>query len=944
MFFDGKSVGSRDSLCVAHQHELTPSAAPGPHLLTVCVDNNYQYRVGHDASSITDHTQTNWNGVIGNLRLIALNPIRFGSVQAYPDFDRRSVRVVARLHNDTDSARKARWRLSAESFNTAICHRPAAVEVAVDVLPGESSAEAVLPLGPAAQTWDEFSPALYRLNSSLVTIAADSPSPADESVRHELVFGLREVRTSGRAMLVNGRPVFLRGTLDCGAFPLTGHPSMVLSDWRRIFRVCKAYGLNHVRYHSWCPPRPAFEAADLEGMYLQVETPVWRGNCPYKDAPAVEPFLVEESRRICEAFGNHPSFVLFAHGNEPWELDHSWLIRHWVPMMKQLDPRHLVTAGAHIPLGETSDFHLPGSWGGSGFNLRYHGQVHHRAPDTIRNYEDQIATKPIPIISHEPGEWCVFPNLKETACYTGPLKPRNFEIVRDFLSQHNLLGQSEDFLHASGRFQVEFYKEECEGFLRTRGLAGFQMLGLNDFPGQGTALVGVVDAFWNPKPYVTAQEFRKFCGPVVPLALMEKRVWSGDEIFKAVIRIAQYSNAALASASISWNITDEANCTIAKGKIPQTEIPIGNDLDLGQVSLPLSSVRKPSCLTLQVSLDGTSYANDWKFWVFPQTSLPEDDGLLICHSADEALPALRDGKTVLLLPSQTSIAAKTVGSFAPIFWNKAWFPGQREHTLGLLIQHQHPAIKGFPTSFHADWQWWDLMNRSKPMVLDALPSALSPIIQPIDDWNTCRKLALAFEVRVAAGKVMVCSIDLETDLARRHEARELRRNILNYLRSSRFQPGVEISPADLQSLFTSSLAAKIIAKSSASSAHRDHPADLALDGDPATCWHSDWEASPAGYPHEFRIELTRPTEITGVNLLPRSDGSSNGWVADVEILISQDGKRWTRSAASRLANNHEWKTVGFPPSLARFVTLRMLSPQSPTQPWASFAEIDLSTR
>jgi hypothetical protein len=719
---------------------------------------------------------------------------------------------------------------------------------------------------------------------------------------------------------------------------------MDLAEWRRIFQVCKSYGLNHVRYHSWCPPRAAFMAADLEGMYLQAESPVWRGNCPYKDAAAVEPFLVEESRRICEEYGNHPSFLLFAHGNEPWELDQSWLIHTWVPEMKKLDPRHLVTAGAHIPLGETSDFHLPGSWGGSGFNLRYHGQVHQQPPNTTRNYEDQVAKKPIPIVSHEPGEWCVFPNLEEIASYTGPLKPRNFEIVRDFMEQRHLLNQAEEFLHASGRFQTEFYKEECEGFLRTRGLGGFQLLGLNDFPGQGTALVGVVDAFWNPKSYVRAEEFRRFCGPVVPLALMEKRVWPTSATFTAGVRVAQYSGGTLPAARTIWRITDDAGTAIANGAFAPVDIPVGNDLELGTVSHPLTGIRKPACLTLHVTLEGTPYANDWKFWVFPEDPPPADEAVQVCQSPDDALAALEAGRSVLLLPAHAAIAGKTAGSFPPIFWNKAWFPGQREHTLGLLIQHQHPALDGFPTRSHADWQWWDLMNQSKPMVLDGLPPALRPIIQPIDDWNTCRKLALAFEASVGKGRLMVCSINLESDLAKRHEARELRRSLVSYMNSDRFEPTARLTPDDLQKLFTSSKAAKIIARSAASSSHRDHPPALALDGDPTTLWHSDWDKTDTTYPHEFRIELSQPTELSGVNFLPRGDGNTNGWVAEVEILTSNDGKQWTRSAATRLSNNHEWKAVTFPTTQTRFVTVRMLSPQAAGQAWASFAEIDLTTR
>ena len=208
--------------------------------------------------------------------------------------------------------------------------------------------------------------------------------------------------------------------------------------------------------------------------------------------------------------------MLLAYGNEPagpgpQQMGEDYLAT-WVTHYKQQAPRQLVTCASGWPYLRESHYHVMHA------PLRQHRLFDAQAPETTKDYGQHVARYSVPLISHETGQWCVFPNLEEMPAYRGVLEAKNFEIVRDFLAQHGLLGQARDFLMASGQFQTLLYKEEIEVLLRTADLGGFQLLDLHDFPGQGTALIGVLDPFWNPKPYVTAEQFRRFCGPVVPLA------------------------------------------------------------------------------------------------------------------------------------------------------------------------------------------------------------------------------------------------------------------------------------------------------------------------------------------------------------------------------------------------------------------------------------------
>lgn len=921
-WIDGRKIDTRESLSTPHRYSIG-ILSTGKHLLTVCIDNNYLIRVGPDASSITDHTQSNWNGIIGRIELSAHDPIAITAQQVYPKND-GSLRVTLGLSNVGKDVAEVAIRLDiTEKGATA---KVGAASKTITVPAGDTTVTLDLKLDQQPKLWSEFATNLY---VATATVGGETLSST---------FGFREIRAAGHTILVNGVPTFLRGNLDCAAFPLTGHPSMDVAEWTRIFRVYKAYGLNHVRFHSWCPPGAAFTAADQEGMYLQPEGAVWRGTCPFKKAKPVEPFLYEEAERIFREYGNHPSFVIYAHGNEPWELNQKKLNDEWVPAMKKLDPRHLVAAGSNYPLGENNDVHIPGG----GYGVRYHGSFN-TPPATTRNYEKFVATKAAPCIPHEPGEWCVFPNLREIEKYTGVLKARNFEIVRDFMTQNHLIDQADDFLMASGKFQTLVYKEETEAFLRTRGLAGFQMLGLNDFPGQGTALVGVVDVFWDAKPYVTGAEYKRFSGPVVPLAIMEKRAWLSSEIFTAAIRIAQYSGAPIKDATPVWTITNSQGKTIAAGKLTAGTIPVGNTTELGSVSFPLTMITRADKLALSVTIPGTGYQNDWAFWVYPAQSAAAGTGnITVCNDITAALPELAKGAVVLLLPRSSQITGKTCGTFQPIFWNKAWFPGQKEHTLGLLIQNKHPALAGFPTDSHADWQWWDLMNRSKPAVLDALPPELRPIVQPIDDWNTCRRLGLLFEAKVGPGKLMLCTVDLQKDLDTRPVARQLLASLLAYMNTPAFNPGIELTAGQLGTVLGNNPMGDT--KVAASSAHKEYPAANGVDGDSGTIWHSDWTNNAAAYPYTFTMELPRAETVRAVNFQPRQDGNANGRVKTVKIETSADGKTWSTVASDATLNdNTEWQAVIFPaPVKAKFIRATLLAPQTPGQNFASLAEISVT--
>jgi hypothetical protein len=924
LWLDERKVGSRDGLGTPHEYDLGAGVAPGRHRLTLRVDNREHIPVGPDAHSITDHTQGNWNGVAGRLELVATDPVWFDDVRVFPNASTRQVRVAVKFGNATGRVGGGTLKVSARGYNGKKAPAPAPLNVPAQWSATGGEVEFTYDLGPQAQLWDEFHPALHELTVEVPGLIAPK----------RVTFGLRNVSVVDKRITVNGRKVFLRGTLECCIFPLTGYPPTDVASWKRILGVARAHGLNHLRFHSWCPPEAAFVAADEMGFYFQVECSAW--SAQFNKGTALDRWIYDESERIVAANGNHPSFLLMVASNEAGGPDYEKFLGRWVDFWKRKDARRLHSAGSGWPNVAENDFDVTAD------SRAYpvHSAANGRNDSDYRAF---LAKRERPIISHEIGQYCVFPNLEEIPKYRGLLKARNFEIVGDFLAQAGLRGQAKDFLRASGRLQTLFYKDEIEACLRTPGWAGFQLLDLHDFPGQGTALVGVLDAFWGEKGYVKPAEYRRFCDETVPLARLGKRVWSSDETLRAGIEVVHYGANDMADARLDWRIRAEGGAIVAGGKFAPGALPTGELTAVGEIELPLARFQQAAHLKLEVELAGTRFANDWNLWVYPSTVSPLTPTSVSVESefGDRALTTLNQGGRVVVFADPRRIAGRTVGRFDPIFWNKLWFPSQPQHTLGLLLDPKHAAFAHFPTALHSDWQWQDLQNRSKPMTLDSLPAGARPIVQVIDDWNTCRKLGLVFEARVGRGRLLVCSIDVSHDLARRPAARQLRASLLAYAGSDRFKPAVTLEAAQVRALFRDlapieKLGARV---RGADSEQGGYPGSHVLDGDPGSLWHTAWGENAPGFPHELVVEFASPAPLAGITVLPRQDGNPNGWIKGYEVFLSPDGEHWGNAAAKgEFPRNDSLKTVPFTqPAMVRFLKLRALSGHA-NGPWASLAE------
>ena len=811
VWLDDRRIGSNNSLATAHVYDLGAGIAPGTHRLTIRVDNRVIIAVGPNAHSISDHTQSNWNGIVGRIELAAVSPVWISDVQIYPDIRRKAATLKINAETALPLWGSAQVRVRAERYNVPGIDTPPPVEAKLHfavqggladlgLAAGGGHVDIDYPLGEDAAFWDEFHPALYRFTVEL-EVAGETGKYHDQRV---ISFGLREVSVEGTQITINGRKTFLRGTLECSIFPLTGYPPTDVDSWKRIVTICKAHGLNHIRFHSWCPPEAAFVAADELGFYYQVECPSWANQgAAIGEGRPLDAWLYHEGWRLTRDYGNHPSFIMMAYGNEPAGRIHEFL-GEWVTYWRRRDPRRLYTGGAGWPVIPENQYHnIPEPrvqrWG-----EEIRSRINGTAPETLTDYSNYVKKLSAPIVSHEIGQWCVYPNFAEIDKYTGVLKPKNFEIFRDFLNAAGMGDQAHDFLIASGKLQALCYKEDIEAALRTPGFAGFQLLDLHDFPGQGTALVGVLDPFWDEKGYISAAEFSRFCNSTVPLARLPKRYWTNDETLTAQIDVAHFGAADLVDAGVHWALVDSDGRTAAQGSFAPQRIPVGNGSSLGTITQPLSSLPPTRRYRLLVTIESesASFTNDWDLWLFAaELADPAEDNV---HEADtlddEALAVLAAGGRVLLHLDPAQVDTNCQIGFSTVFWNTAWTRNQAPHTLGILCNPDHPLFSHFPTEAHSNWQWWELIHGSAAMILNEMPTQLRPLVQPIDTWFQARRLGLIFEAAVNGGRLLVTSMDLRTNLAERRVARQLRHSLLRYMQSDDFTPSVTVTAQQINGL------------------------------------------------------------------------------------------------------------------------------------------------
>ncbi len=816
LYINNVEVGACNSLSVAHEYDVTNYVKAGKKA-EICLKINNdadKVGVGQDSHSVTDQTQGNWNGVVGQMELRAMPSTYIAHVDVYPDVDNLAVSARVMVVRSGKKAERVDLHLSPWQKKNGLNH--GYFGVVKDILLTSDTTYVDVPAISCLskndpllsfKLWDEFHPENICLFETKLLDTKHRTLDCDT-----VKFGFRKIETRGKDIFVNNRLTMMRGTVENCCFPLTGYPPTDKESWLKVFHKCKSYGLNHMRFHSYCPPEAAFEAADEVGFYLQPEGPSWPNHgIKLGNGMMIDEYLMKETQRMVEKYGNHPSFAMLSCGNEPagnWVKWVSAFVDYW----RAKDPRRIYTGAS-----------VGGSWAWQPKN-QYHVKAGARGlndwtksePGSMTDFRANIDTVSQPFISHETGQWCVFPDFEETKQYTGVYKAKNFEIFEDILRDKGMEKRAKKFLMSSGKLQALCYKYEMEKTLRTPHYAGYQLLGLNDYSGQGTALVGPLNVFWEDKGYIDSTEWREFCSPITALVRMPRFTYFSGDTIPYSVEVANYSEGVISEMKARVQFINKDGIIVAENLFGGDDIPMGSCNDLGSFQTSFDT-NAPVQYTLQVEVFGevngkeVSTKNHWNVWIYPRHTREELDGkvdmpFFICKDnagpGEEALKTLRKGGTVLVIAGKNVSYGQGIQQYyTPVFWNTSWFKMKPPHTTGMYVEKDHPLFKNFPTDDFSDLQWWALMNRQPVMLLDEFPKDFEPVIQPIDTWFLSRKLGMLFEANVEGGKLLMTTMPF--DLQSSYPAiQQMSYAIMTYVLSDEFRPKQSVPFEKVQQLFT----------------------------------------------------------------------------------------------------------------------------------------------
>ncbi len=829
VWIDGMEAGEQESLATEHRFDLSSLLHPGQtHRLAIFVDNRMKLRLG-ESHIHSYQTATAWGGITGGIHLEVLPAVHIADINVSTDGERKTADFAVTVSSSQNKLESYQVIVDVYDHERLVTSQKSSM---MDT--EKDGAQLIIQVSENLENWSDINPNLYTAQIYL----KEYEQTIDQT---SICFGIRSICTNEKQLLLNGSPVFLRGYADCCIFPLTGYPSWDVDFYRQQFRTAKEYGFNHVRLHSWNPPKPFWQAADEEGMLIQTELPHWttfyhnRGQMVDNEE---HHFLQRELIRIIKSLNSHPSFMMLSLGNELVREDGHPELNKLVRLARAEDSSRLYTDNTgfgQLPaFDREGDFYTP--------TLNFHppfGWDDTASPDTTKDYKQVTALASNPLIAHEHGQYSMYIRPQEAAKYKGIMEPSFLTTTLQTLKKRGLIERIDEFIEATGTHLVRSLKENFKRMRRTSGLSGFQWLDIRDFPGQGHATTGILDMFWDSKGLIEPEQFIRFNADIVLLMRTESRVLYCGDIASIQIDLSNFGHNAIKQGVLTWTLQNKER-SICSGEINIKDIKSGSVSCIAHLSIPIPNTNA-SHYTLDVSLmdtKGQQIGNDWSFWCIPRPLLHSEtnqiwtdissmrstlfgaifsDKMKWVMGGDEFKPEkvklvitdqlntlmvqhLVDGGRVWLMAKPDQQHDEVSTRYLPMFWNYLLFIGMSGNTLG-MINHPHPSLGKFPHDRYSDWQWYNIVNGIPAIGLDLLPQ-LSPIVEVVDTFHRGKRLAYALELKVGKGKLYISTFRFrnEKDMKRPENA-FLFQEILSYLMSDNFDPSEEVSVGELVGLF-----------------------------------------------------------------------------------------------------------------------------------------------
>lgn len=830
VWLDGEFVGEGESLSTAHHFDLSDAVRLGmEQTLVIHVDN--RMRLEFPESHIHSYqTATTWGGITGGVSIEIKSPVYVSDTTIVSEPEQNKVVVDADMDGRWSSYDNLQIEAAIYDGNQVLATEQ--ISCVMSEYRDNFHARIDLTLPESTTCWSDRNPILY---VAKLTIRSKGTILDQKECR----FGYRSFKADGKQLMLNGKPIFLRGYVDSCIFPQTGYPSWEIEHYRHQFRTAKELGFNHVRLHSWTPPRPFFEAADEEGMIVQTELPHWTRFYTNRAKPSSRlehEYMNRELERILYSLKLHPSFVMLSLGNELVSKDGHPELNEMVRYARTIDATRLYTDNTgfgELPaLDREGDFYIPSL----NFNAQ-HSVFYTSTSNTTENYNDVMQLETKPIIAHEHGLCSMYIRPQEAEKYKGVLRANWIKFTMESLRKKGMEHRVDEFIQASGILQARSLKENFERLRRTTGLSGFQWLEIRDFPGQGHASTGILDAFWDNKGFVQSNQMSRYNSERILLMQSPVRVvYAGDPI-QVDIEISNFGDD-LKEGILSWELSDGKQ-VVSSDSFSTCKAVRGGITLLSRLSIDTpGNIAESYTLTVTLSSEKHNVQNDWEFWSVPRpqkhpktervwtdiASLrsnlfgaifssdmpwnigghdfkPKEVDLVITDKLNMVMiQHLIDGGNIWLMPKQGSHYDEVETKYLPILWNFYLFCGTLGSTFGMMIK-DHPALGDFPHDQFSNWQWYHLVDDTPAIGMDLIPH-VEPIIEVVDNFNRVKRLAYAFEVNVGKGKLFVSTFRMsDSKDLKRPENAHLFNEILNYVLGDDFQPQAELSIGELLGLF-----------------------------------------------------------------------------------------------------------------------------------------------
>lgn len=656
--------------------------------------------------------------------------------------------------------------------------------------------------------WSDKTPNLYKMQ-----VALRNNNGISDSISQ--VFGLRTIARDGVELKLNGRPIQLRGICEHHYFAEYRVAPIDVNYYRKTIGIMKSLGFNWIRCHTHIPNEAYLQAADEKGIMFQVE-----GTGAFTEQDWIE---------VLRASRKHPSVVIYCGGNEE-DIDENKIdyLRRIATTQKLLVPDALFNPNegmrgveyslVEVPplnkndlvkepfeynkkrldaLKEFSDVYGQYAWG----RLSYSAVL-----ADWRELDYKMTVYDRPLLSHENGITGAYIDLDLENRHVGtPIGPDLYTAARRNIEANGLLDRASIYYKNSSAWMHLVRKYNIEMTRKCKYVMGYDMLGIIDYHWHRTGYqCGIMNEFYEMKPGASAADVRKYNSESVILLdcnwnrnLVESKTYSYD------IMSSLYGDKMLKSGKLEWWLSD-GDTTYSRGEINLSKVDIGKVEKLGVVKFIAPKLAKPSKLTLYTRLTGGEYdiVNDWNFWVFPQLSTAninaaadqviidkfgkqftglkidkDSAGLkVISNIDDDSIKFLNDGGSVVLLGSNPFPSLETTF--------RLMSAGRSEGYYATIVA-VHPITNSFPHDGFFDWQFYSMMELGSAVTFNNPDIPFDPIVEAVGSYKTIIKQSSLFEFNVGKGKLLVCSLNLNTtDTA----AMYMLNNILNYANGNEFNP------------------------------------------------------------------------------------------------------------------------------------------------------------